>query len=325
MNNELRRKLPLKRLEKRRRIPSPYRKPKETDFDMTICIAAIHNDGGIIGVADKMISTVTMAFEPKGITKKMFCLAEGIFAFNAGHIALQAEIMEALQAGYNNEKSKGRTDKYTVREMVNLYVDCYNKIKRFRIKNAVYAPWKLDEDSFLARQKEFSDVFVRDLMDQVARFQMEEIATIFAGVDASTGNVEPHIYTVKCGGYGEISIECFDSVGYAAIGSGAFHVESYFMFSKFTRHFSMPKVMALCYFAKRRSELAPNVGKETDMVLIGPTLGFNKNLENVLDYKMLSKMYDDINDNEKTVTDAAFNKIYDELNGKIPIKPSPYD
>lgn len=129
MNNEFRRKLPLKRLEKPCRLPSPYRKPKETDFDMTICIAAIHNDGGIVGVADKMISTVTMAFEPKGTTKKMFCLAEGIFAFNAGHVALQAEIMEALQAGYNNAKSKGRTEKYTVREMVDRYVNCYNQIR----------------------------------------------------------------------------------------------------------------------------------------------------------------------------------------------------
>jgi hypothetical protein len=291
---------------------------------MTICIAAIHNDGGIIGVADKMISDVTMAFEPKGISKKIFCLAGGIFAFNAGHVALQAEIMETLQSSCNTAKNKGRTKTYTVREMVDDYVGCYSQIKRTRIRNAVFAPWKLDEDSFLARQKEFSDVFVRDLMDQVARFQMPDVATIFAGVDASTGNIEPHIYCVKCG-YGEITIDCFDSVGYATVGSGAIHVESYFMFSKFTRHFSMPKVMALCYFAKRRSELAPNVGKETDMVLIGPTLGFNKNLENVLDYKMLSKIYDDINDNEKTVTDAAINKIYDELNGKTPIQPSPYD
>lgn len=317
-------KLSPKGLEKFRSTRPCYRKPKKEICDMTICIAAIHNDGGIVGVADKMISTNEMAFEPKGTSKKIFCLAGGIFALNAGHVAIQAEIMESLQSEYNIEKAAGRTEIYTVIEMVNRYVAKYNAIRRSRARASVFAPWNLDEDSFLARQKEFSDFFVRDIMDQIARFQLADVATIFAGIDISTGNVEPHIYCVKCS-YGQVSIECFDSVGYAAIGSGAFHVESYFMFSKFTRHFSMPKTLALCYFAKRRSEIAPSVGKETDMFLIGPTLGFNRNLEDVLDHKRLAEMNNYIIQNEHDVTTGAFEEIAESLKDKLPVNPSKFD
>ena len=309
-----------KRLEKFRPKRPCYRKPKNEICDMTICIAAIHNDGGIVGVADKMISTDVMAFEPKGTSKKIFALAPGIFALNAGHVAIQAEIMESMQASFNREKAKGRPERYTVKELVDGYVDCYNEVKRHRIRSEIFAPWNLSEESFLDRQKEFSDVFVRDLMDQVDRFVLPDIATIITGVDISTGQVEPHIYCIKCS-YGKISIECCDSVGYAAIGSGAYHVESYFMFSKFTRHFSMPTALALCYFAKRRSEIAPNVGKETDMFLLGPPIGHSVNLEKILDYKMLAEMNDYIVSNEQSVTEGAFEKIAEGLKGNLAVYP----
>ena len=284
---------------------------------MTVCIAAIHNDGGIIEIADKMISTEGMAFEPKGNSKKIFTLCAAINALNAGHIGLQAEIMESMQALGNAERSQNREKKFTVKELVDRYVDCYNEIKRKRIKDLVFAPWNLDENSFLARQKEFSDVFVRDLMDQAAQVRLPDVATIIAGVDMSTGQLEPHIYCIQRG-YHQNSIECCDAVGYA-IGSGAHHVESYFMQSQFTRHFSMPKALLLSYFAKRRSEIAPNVGEQTEILLVGPTFGVNATLENVLDWKKMDEMYEKIVLSEKAQTDGALVEIADYLKDKLPI------
>jgi len=291
---------------------------------MTICIAAMHNDGGIVGVSDKMFSTEAMAFEPKGTTKKVFALAPGIFALNAGHVALQAEIMEEMQTVYNAGKKEANEKNYTVKGMVDLYVDCFNRIRRQRINNSVFASYGLDEQTFLARQKDLSDVFVREMMIKVDQFQFPAVESIIAGIDNSTGHVEPHIYIVKRHYYENV-VQCCDAVGYATIGSGSPHVEAYFMFSQFTRHYSLPKTIALSYFAKKRAELAPNVGKQTDMFLLGPTLGFNTNLATTLDYKMLDAMYENINENERICTEAAFEKLFEDLKGKLPIRTSQYD
>jgi len=289
---------------------------------MTVCVAAIFNDGGIIGITDKMLSTDDMTFEPKGTSKKIFCLSKGINAMNAGHVGIQAEIMEALQSSFKVELDAAAS--YTVKGWVDLYVECYNRLKRDRVKDSVFAPYKLDENSFLVRQREFSDIFTRELMDQVARFHLPETATIIAGVDASTGHLEPHIYCIKRGYY-ENAIECCDAVGYAAIGTGARHVEAQFMQAKFTRHFSLPKALFLAYLAKKRSEIAPGVGKESDLFLIGPPLGVNTSLGNILDYKQLDQMYETIVSNEKNEMDCSFQAMAKILEGKLQFQPSPFD
>ena len=291
---------------------------------MTVCIAAIHNDGGIVGVSDKMFSTDTMAFEPRGTTKKVFCLAPGLFALNAGHVALQAEIMQLMQARNNNAKRANPDLIFSVKEATDAYVECYNQIKRKGITNSVLATYGLDYESFLSRQNELSPEFVRNITDKIDRFNLPEIETIIAGVDNSTGCVEPHIYSISINYY-QISISCCDAIGYATIGTGSPHVNAYFMHSKFTRHFSLPKTIGLCSFAKRRAELAPNVGKDTDLFLIGPTLGYNTNLDGIADIKMLNEMYKNINENEQAVTEGAIEKLFQDLKDKLPVRGSPHD
>ncbi|HMD53817.1 MAG TPA: hypothetical protein VKJ65_04625, partial [Phycisphaerae bacterium] len=150
--------------------------------------------------------------------------------------------------------------------------------------------------------------------------QMYETATIIAGVDTSTGWLEPHIYCIR-----RNSFECCDAVGYATIGSGARHVDAQFMQANFTRHFSLPKVIFLSYLAKRRAEKAPGVGKQTDMFLLGPTLAVNKNLESDLDYKEMNKMYDEIVKSDEAKTESMRQKLAEFLKDKLPFTPSEYD
>jgi len=313
------RKLPTKRLERPRRLPAPYPKPNEKDFDMTVCIAVIYYNGGVVAVSDKMLSTADATFEPDGDCKKIFRLFKTIHALNAGHVGLQAEIMQSMVIPLISIHNQNPQKEFTVVELVDLYVEHYNHAKRQRINNSIFAQYNLDLDSFLARQKEFSDIFTRDLMDQVARFQMPETATIIAGVDKSAGVLEPHIYCIK-GGY-DISVECCDAVGYATIGSGARLAEAQFMQANFNRHFELPKALFLSYLAKRHAEKAPGVGKETEMFLLGPDPDSIQNLQSVLDYKKLDEMYNEIVSQTASKTDQMYVKTIELLLDKVPERP----
>src|SRR5665213_90015 len=114
-----------------------------------------------------------------------------------GMMAFRLKIMGMMQSiNYATLEINKDCWQFSVKGLVDLYMECYNRAKRKRISDSIFAPYDLDQASFLSRQKEFSEVFIRDLSDQVARFQMPETATIIAGVDKSTGGIQPHIYSI---------------------------------------------------------------------------------------------------------------------------------
>ena len=290
-------------------------------MDMTVCIAAIHNDNGIVAASDKMLSGLDAAFEPT-ISKKVFQVASSIITMCAGDTALQAEIMQSVSVQIGSlEKDK----KITVKGITDVYEDVYNQIRIRRIRNDVFAPFGLDENTFVSKQKEMSEIFVRTLAEKVMNFQMPGVETIVAGIDKSAGDtISPHIYCIRKSPY-QSSVDCCDAVGYATIGIGSRHVESQFMLARFHRHFSLPKALFLTFLAKKRSEIALGVGKETDMFLVGPTLALCTSLHTTLDYKKLDAMYEDIIMNEKIAANLAFEEMAKLLNGKLPFNPSKFD
>ncbi len=60
------------------------------------------------------------------------------------------------------------------------------------------------------------------------------------------------------------------NIGFAAIGIGAEHAKSEFMFARFAPSaWFLGSTVMLVYAAKRRAEVAPGVGKDTDLRVIG--------------------------------------------------------
>jgi hypothetical protein len=242
-------------------------------------------------------------------------------ALNAGSDALQAEIMQKIGATIDPHKAED----LTVLSVVEQYETFYDQIKRTRIKHEILAPFGLDEASFISKQHEMSDDFLRELTGRISAFQMPEVETIIAGIDKSIGGeISPHIYLIRKTIYGS-SVQCRDAVGYAAIGSGAPHVEAQFMKSRFHGHFSLPKALLLTYLAKKRSEIALGVGQETELFLIGPTLAVNWSLKTALDNQALDAICKEVTDNEELATKAAIEKTLEYLKQKLPVRPSPHD
>lgn len=244
---------------------------------MTVCIAALCADGTIFGATDRMLTAGDVEFEPSNtndrprLGSKMVFLTSSIVAMTAGDSALQSELIQEvlLMIGQRLDQDKAaNTVRWLgIKEVAEMYRAAHAAAKRARATHRILAPLSLDIASFVARQGEMNGDFVKQVTAELLNFQMPPVAVIFAGVD-ETGS---HIYTVDGT---QDSLHCHDSVGFAAIGSGGWHAQTQFMLAGHDRRAAtVPETLFLTYLAKKRSEVAPGVGSDTDMFIAGPHLG----------------------------------------------------
>ena len=127
------------------------------------------------------------------------------------------------------------------------------------------------------------------LTEALVNFKMDSVETIFVGRDEHGA----HIYTVE-----DEAVRCHDSVGFAAIGIGYWHSNSQFMLAGHNYEATFEDTLLLTYIAKKRAEVAPGVGKGTDMFMVGPDLGaYTRISENIME--QLHKTYTDMIKKEK--------------------------
>ena len=80
----------------------------------------------------------------------------------------------------------------------------------------------------------------------------------------------PPIFVVRDG-----YLSCEDVVGFASVGSGSRHAESQMMLARHAWNADLDPTLLTTYLAKKRAEVAPGVGTETDMFMItGPGNNF---------------------------------------------------
>jgi 20S proteasome alpha/beta subunit len=190
---------------------------------------------------------------------KALKISETIGIMTAGDAGFQADAVLDLARRLNGNRHP------TVRQVASLYLDFVNESKQRAATNRILSPLGLNTDTFISRQREMNDDFVQRITSEMLRIELGA-ETIFAGLD-ETG---AHIYTVN-----EHGFQCQDSIAFAAIGYGARHAESQFMLAKHSRNAPARETILLTYIAKKRSEIAPGVGRETDMFWISAREGFN--------------------------------------------------
>jgi hypothetical protein len=109
---------------------------------------------------------------------------------------------------------------------------------------------------------------VNQISQDLINFEIPDVSVIIMGIDKIGDNILPHIYTIN-----DNDIRCDDLIGFSAIGSGARHAESQFMLDRHAWNREVAETLLLTYSAKKASEIAPGVGAESDMFMIGPGLG----------------------------------------------------
>lgn len=228
---------------------------------MTVCIAAIAGKS-VIGASDRLVTAGDVQFEPS--RPKIRALTNSVVVMTAGDAWLQAEVLDGVTADVQAAVHADPHEWLTVREIADLYCDRWSDIKRHRAEHAILKPLGLTTKAFLEQQSSMEDETVKSMTNALLDFGMPSTATLVTGVDATGA----HIFVI----YDGVPMQA-DSVGFAAIGIGGRHAESQMMIAQYAPSMEPWAAMMLVHLAKSRAEVAPGVGPDTDMFVIGPELG----------------------------------------------------
>jgi hypothetical protein len=227
--------------------------------NMTVCVAVIcEKNHTIVGASDRMLTAGNVQFSPP--SSKAYKLTSSISVMVAGDMSIQAEIIGGVFARIGETLAEQSTPAWlNVKDVALMYVERFNAIKARRGEADFLLPIGLNFETFVARQKELAPELVRMIATELIGKALPGTEAIIAGVDSSGA----HIYVVENG-----TLACHDAAGFAAIGNGWYHANSSLMFAKHSKDGTFPRALCLTYTAKKRAEVAPGVGIETDMFAV---------------------------------------------------------
>jgi len=127
----------------------------------------------------------------------------------------------------------------------------------------ILTPRGLDLQSFYGAHASLQGQIVAMLDNQMAQYNLG-VEVLLAGID-QTG---AHAYTIHNPGGAE---RLHDIIGYAAIGSGAIHAIQSMVGFGHAPNADYHATVFRAYASKRRAEIAPGVGSDTDMAVISPS------------------------------------------------------
>jgi len=224
---------------------------------VTVCVAAISENSGILAMADRMLTASIHQYQPA--RAKIVPVTASIIAMYAGDANFAIELIEAVKAEVKAGIDAKPTEWWGVQATAEVWQKVYLQRRRREAELAYLAPFDLTTDSFLARQQQLSQSFVNKLTGELAGYSLPDVEVIFAGLDSAGA----HLYCAD-----GADVNCYTARGWAAIGIGAFHARSEFINSRHLASDSWLRVIYTTYVAKKRAESAPGVGSETDSRII---------------------------------------------------------
>lgn len=135
----------------------------------------------------------------------------------------------------------------------------YQDVRRERVIRNELEPRGLNINSYYQSHQRLLPNVVQ-MIDKAFVSYNPRVELLVAGI----GDSIYHLFTVINPG----DCYCHDSIGYAAIGSGAPHAIYSLIDSEYKKSFGKDKVAELIEKAKQRSEVAPGVGTKTKTVAI---------------------------------------------------------
>lgn len=244
---------------------------------MTVCVATISGNF-LFGATDRMITSGDVEFEPQTLYKT-YWMSSAIAAMWAGDAGFNGEVLMAVSRVVAERVKADPGNWWNVLDVVELYSREWRAAKQCRAANAVLGSVGLTQDQFIAGKHGFSDRVVCRLIEGMAAYHMPQESpgqclteAIIMGLDRShrAGEVTPQLYRLHDDNYTNEN-----AVGFAAIGSGAWHANSQLMMAGYHGASPFHEGIWRNFVAKRRAEVAPGVGSQgTNMFYIGAQLGF---------------------------------------------------
>ena len=221
---------------------------------MTVCIAALYGNGaGCILVSDKMTTAripLMYEFENEEV-EKIAKIADNIYVMISGDVLFANEVKNnAKQHIANKINPEPNGISHTL-------MNSYQAVRRTRVIRNELEPRGLDINKYYEIQQKILGPIVQ-MIDNAFRLFNPNLDLIIAGKDETTC----HICTIGSPG----DMVCHDPIGFVSIGSGGPHAMYSLIDSGYKKSLDKETVKKFVEAAKKRSEVAPGVGKETKII-----------------------------------------------------------
>ncbi len=223
---------------------------------MTICLGALCRDSAdgdtVVLASDRMVTWMGLTeFEHQ--VPKIHQISSSTWALIAGDALAGTKIVRDVARRIS-------TTPGTVEEAANLVAQQYAAVRIEHAAAQLLTARGLSLQQFYQMHQQLLPQIIGGIDTALANFNLG-VEIIVAGVDGTGG----HLFTV--GNPGGMA-QCHDVIGAVAVGSGSIHaIQSMIGF----RHASMDPlkdVLFRVFTSKRRAELAPGVGHETDLAVV---------------------------------------------------------
>jgi len=226
---------------------------------MTVCLAALCVDDDkvpfAVVAADRMV-TLGGFMEFEHAIPKMAEPSPAAVVMIAGDTLVGTRL--AVEVARTTAGTQPRTA-----DMAAALSQHYEAVRRESMEQELLRPRGLDLTTFYANHANLSPQITMMLDQQMAQHNLG-VELLLAGVDDNGG----HVFTIHNPGGPELQ---HDVIGYAATGSGAIHaVQSMVGFGHHAGA-SAKDTLFRVYASKRRAEVAPGVGHDTDLGVVSST------------------------------------------------------
>jgi len=206
---------------------------------MTVCISAICEDGkALVSASDKMITAAPPYVEFEHDFIKVEELSSRCIALTAGSALRHTELCRKVKRCVAEEENP------QISAIISTVQDQYDKLRKKKLEEIFFFPRGLTLQGFLGNMSSFPREFVFTLDKNITQFDYG-ITILLGGVDETGG----HIYRIENPGVAE----CFDSIGFNAIGIGQDHAVLSLIGNQYTVRLSLNEAVYLIYEAKKKS------------------------------------------------------------------------
>lgn len=268
---------------------------------MTVCVGVISDNYNVILLSDRMLTAGNVQFSPP--RPKIVRLTNSISAAVSGDVALATELLGTVQKTVSQRISSDPQNWWKVNDVAGLWRDTLIERQAREAEAKLLAPLGLTLESFIAKQIGMAPDLVEKISTELIHFHLPAMDILFAGVDEDG----PHLFTAT-----GANVRSQDAIGFATVGSGSYHASSHLMFSGHTRSTPIYTALYNAYVAKKRAEIAPGVGPDTDTWIVWGLGQSNTIVPDVID--CLDRTYTNVRAQVQEIERASEQELHAEIN-----------
>lgn len=262
---------------------------------MTVCIGAICQNQDVVVVAsDRMVTTNMPPIEFEHTKQKIFEVSPNCVLLTAGNALKPVELIPKLKIVLSKKPSLSEISEQTK--------NLYQALRAAQAEDIFLRPRTISKEIFYSRGASFIPPDLFRAIDRDFTMFNYGLDILVAGVDN-----EAHLYGVSNPGIAN----CYDTIGFHAIGIGSLHAIQTFIANGFKTSYNVDEAISIVYEAKRAAEAAPGVGQKTDICLITRDQILQLPGEII---KELAKIYDEVKKSPAEAIKEKSQKLHDLLN-----------